>query len=308
VAAAGAALTRAQGAAARLPALTAAEATIVELDAQIAREAAAIADLDERMAALGPAPEVPLAPALVAAEGAVRAAEQRHREALTAHARAEQVLAAAQEAAARIADLERELAAAEQVAADWSLVARGLGRDGIQALLIDAAGPELTTLVNDLLRSCFGSRYTATISTTRAKKDGSGDKEVCDVLVYDAQHPEDGDREGREFSGGQRVILGEAIALALSAVSCRRAGLRDVTLVRDETGAALDEENARAYVAMLRRAAEVVGCSKVLFVSHNQATWALADARVHVRDGRVVAEGVEAAPPEQLAFEEGRAA
>jgi len=33
------------------------------------------------------------------------------------------------------------------------------GRDGIQALEIDAAGPELSTLTNDLLTSCFGERF-----------------------------------------------------------------------------------------------------------------------------------------------------
>lgn len=196
----------------------------------------------------------------------------------------------AEAAAQRIAGLEEELRAAELVAADWALISRGLGRDGLQALEIDAAGPELTALVNELLRACFGSRYTVTIATTRAKKDGSGDREVCDVLVYDAQNPQDGDRDGREFSDGQRVILGEAIRGALSVLSCRRAGLRGVTLVRDEATGVLDAENAPAYVRMLRRLAEMVDASKVLFVTHDPALWALAEARVTVAGGKVAVE------------------
>ena len=62
----------------------------------------------------------------------------------------------------------------------------------------------------------------------------------------------------------------------VEAIECR---------MRDETGAALDPINARAYVAMLRRAAEIVGASHVLFVSHNPDVQELADARIVVADG-----------------------
>jgi exonuclease SbcC len=287
VAAAEEALSFATAAAARLPELAAAEATVLALDEQIAREAAAIGDVDARIAALGPAPTPPGAVDLGALAEALRAAEQEVHSAVAALATAEQTLTAATAIAERIAELTTALRAEEQLAADWAMVARGLGRDGLQALEIDAAGPELTGLVNDLLRACFGSRYTVTIATTRARKSGEGDREVCDVLVYDAQNPQDGDRDGREFSDGQKVILGEAIRGALSVLSCRRAGLRGVTLVRDEATGVLDRDNAPAYVRMLRRLAEMVDASRVLFVAHDPALWALADSRVHVANGRV---------------------
>jgi ABC-type lipoprotein export system ATPase subunit len=38
---------------------------------------------------------------------------------------------------------------------------------------------------------------------------------------------------------------------------------------------------------MLRRAAKIVGADKVLFISHDPATWDLADARIVVADGRI---------------------
>lgn len=293
VAAAEEALSFATAAGARLPEIAAAEATVRALDEQIAREADAIADVDARIAALGPAHVIESTNDLALAEQALAAAERVVRDTALAHARAEQALTAAETAAERIAAIEVDLRAAEQLAADWALIARGLGRDGLQALEIDAAGPELTGLVNDLLRACFGSRYTVTIATTRAKKNGDGEREVCDVLVYDAQNPQDGDRDGREFSDGQKVILGEAIRGALSVLSCRRAGLRGVTLVRDEATGVLDAENAPAYVKMLRRLAEMVDASRILFVAHDPALWALADARVVVAAGRVTVAGEE---------------
>ena len=62
----------------------------------------------------------------------------------------------------------------------------------------------------------------------------------------------------------------------------RGAGVCGPTIIRDETGAALDPVRGRAYVAMLRRAAEIVGASKVLFVSHSAELADLADGRIDV--------------------------
>jgi exonuclease SbcC len=159
-------------------------------------------------------------------------------------------------------------------------------RDGLQAAEVDAAGPELTELVNDLLRTCVGPRWTVTIETQKLSADGKKLLEGCEVRVLDTVAGREGAAE--TFSGGERVLLGEAVSLALSMLACRRAGLVGVTLVRDETGAALDPANGRAYVAMLRRAAELVGARQVLFVSHSPELAELADARIVVGGGTAV--------------------
>src|SRR5690606_4312913 len=189
------------------------------------------------------------------------------------------------ESAERLTALEKERGAALDDLADWELLASSLGRDGLQALEIDAAGPELTALVNDLLRTCVGTRWTVSIETTRLSADGKRQLEGCEVRVIDTERGRDGTAES--LSGGERVLVGEAVSLALSMLACRRAGVQGPTLVRDESGAALDPVNARGYVAMLRRAAEIVGARHVLFVSHAHEIQELADARIVVRDGRV---------------------
>ena len=303
-----AAAEQAQG---RLASIAGTQATIAAIDTQIADADRAIEAARAAVAALAAAPVVPIVPDVDAAERAVRVAEHEARRFAAVVAQAEHAVSLAQEREARAATLREELCAAEQRAADWALVAKGLGKEGVQALLIDAAGPELTAIVNDLLRSCYGARFTVTISTTRPKADGKGDREVCDVLVYDAESRErERERDVRRYSGGERVILGEALALALSLLSCRRAGLEGVTLVRDETAGQLDPEHGPAYVAMLRRAAEIVRAAHVLFVSHTPALWKLADCRVLVRGGELAVEGADEAAIEspQLALEEAREA
>ncbi len=192
---------------------------------------------------------------------------------------------AAEESAGRLEGLDVERRAIEQDLSDWTRLGDDLGRDGLQALEIDAAGPELTTLINDLLRTCIGSRWTVSVETTRMSSDGKQQIECCDVRVLDTKNGRDASAES--LSGGERVLVGEAISLALAMLACRRSGVQGPTLIRDESGAALDPRNAEAYVAMLRRAADIVGASHVLFVSHSESVQALADARVEVRDGKI---------------------
>ena len=88
-------------------------------------------------------------------------------------------------------------------------------------------------------------------------------------------------------SATMQVILNEAIGLSLSILACARNGVRGAVIYRDETGSALDPVNARAYIAMLRSAAEIIGASKILFVSHSAEVQAMADSRIEVRDGKV---------------------
>ena len=90
------------------------------------------------------------------------------------------------------------------------------------------------------------------------------------------------DAPAETYSGGEKTILGEAVSLALSTLACRRSGVDRPTLVRDESGAALDADKAVAYVAMLRRAAEMIEADRVLLVSHAVEVQALCDARIGV--------------------------
>jgi len=52
------------------------------------------------------------------------------------------------------------------------LLAKGLGNDGVIALSIDDAGPTITQIVNDLLLTCCGPRFTIAIQTQKALASG----------------------------------------------------------------------------------------------------------------------------------------
>lgn len=204
-----------------------------------------------------------------------------------------QAIARAEAEAQRRGELEQRAAQARQQTAgleaglgDWMTLERALGRDGIQALLIDAAGPELSSLTNELLASCFGPRFSVRFITQAPKASEKGAvKEVFDVSVVD------NDR-GREaaadrYSGGEETILDEAISLALAIYVSRHSGHSYRTIWRDEATGLLDQENARRYLAMLRRARVLAGAEQIVFVAQQEEVYGAADVVLWVQDGRV---------------------
>jgi exonuclease SbcC len=278
-----AALATARAQSKHLALLDQAQARIEELEPQLGAVDTDVAGAEAELAQL---PDV-TAPT-VNLDDYERAVRQRTAD--DAQARKELADACAQvksatEGAAFLEQLAGELGAAEAKLADWTRLGQDLGKDGVQALEIDAAIPELNTIANDLLHSCAGSRFTIEVSTNRVSGDGKRMIEDLDIRVIDTERGREDSIE--TFSGGEQVLLAEALSLALTTIACRHAGLQGCTLVRDETGAALDAQNGRAYIAMLRRAVDLIGADKCLFVSHVPELQELADARLVVADGKV---------------------
>lgn len=260
--------------------LSQAAARLQELDPQHSDVTTEIAKIEAALNAYGDLGDEPSAPDLDAARHRAASALQAAKNAEAAVALAQSALDAAYDRAARLDALVGDLRDAEGEVSDWTRLATDLGRDGLQAMEIDAAGPELTAIINDLLHSCAGTRWTVSIETTRASADGRKLIEGCEVRVLDTENGRED--EASTFSGGERVVIGEAVSLALSMLACRRACIERPTLVRDETGAALDPANAAAYVAMLRRAADIVGADRILVVSHSPDVIELCDARIEI--------------------------
>jgi DNA repair protein SbcC/Rad50 len=172
----------------------------------------------------------------------------------------------------------------EQDVSDWTYLTNALGKDGIQALEIAAAGPEVARITNDLLVACYGPRFQLSFDTLREKKSAPGEfAEAFDVTVYDNGNP----RVVEALSGGEKVIVGEAIGLAIAIFNAQKNGVRWRTLWRDETSGALSATNAQAYVDLLRRAMALGGFDQVVFIAHQREVVERADVRLLVKDGTV---------------------
>lgn len=247
--------------------------------------AAQAKECQDRLAALGPRPDAPETdPTMIdlpEAEAAIERMRGTVQNATVEVAAAKTHLQQSREKKTRQVELEAELQALEQTEANWSRMVADLGKKGLQASLVDTALPEIVAVTNDLLAEAFGPRFTLNMTTQTATASGKL-TETLDVLVHDSKRGRQGAVES--YSGGERSILAEGLSLALTTISCREAGVERPTIIRDEAGAALDEQRSRQWVAMLRRAGELVHASRVLFVSHNRECREMADAVIEMKD------------------------
>jgi exonuclease SbcC len=187
----------------------------------------------------------------------------------------------------RLAQVEAELGAVRTEQEDYNYLARVFGPDEIQLCEIQAAGPQVSVLVNALLEGCFDNKFEIRFRTQRPKADGKGMVDDFDVEVRNKNL----DRTCLvdELSGGQFVLVNEAVNLGIAIYNMRQGeGIRYETLFRDETVGALDAVNGKEYVRMLRRAMDLGGFHQVIFICHTPLVWELADRILSVGDGRVV--------------------
>lgn len=210
-------------------------------------------------------------------------ARRDEREAAAKVASLAEALRQATDAAAQLAGLATEQSTAAADVDDWSSLATALGRNGVQALEIDAAGPEVSDLCNQLLSSCYGTRFSVALETTALKADGKGTKEVFDLRVIDTERGTDGSAD--QLSGGEKVLVSEALALAIAIYNASKSSVPMLDLFRDECAGALSHGNAIRYVEMLRRAVRLGGFHRCYYIAHQRELWDLADQRLVVADG-----------------------
>ena len=187
---------------------------------------------------------------------------------------------------AEAAEIQARLRTVEDEGLAWQTLAKALGRDGLQRLELDGAAPVVSDLTNDLLSVGFGTRYQVSLVTEVPTADRKDMKERVAMMVLDQEHG-GAERDLGDLSGGERVIVEEAIRAALSIYVNMRSRIRFKTLWRDECSGALSPENVPKYAAMLRRMLQLSGADQCLFVCHQPELADMADAIVHVEDGKV---------------------
>jgi exonuclease SbcC len=116
--------------------------------------------------------------------------------------------------------------------AELRALERAFGKDGVPALLIEQALPEIEAQSNRLLDQLSDGSMSVRFSTLRDYKDKNRDdkRETLDIIISDAS----GTRDYEMYSGGEAFRINFAIRLALSRVLAQRAGARLQTLVIDE--------------------------------------------------------------------------
>ncbi|GJH26917.1 SMC family ATPase [Caballeronia novacaledonica] len=164
--------------------------------------------------------------------------------------------------------------------AQWKLLAKGLGNDGVIALTIDDAGPALTHTVNELLLACYGMRFTVEIRTQRTLASGEL-REGFEILVHDAES--DSSKSVSVMSGGQKVWINECLTRGIALYLAQNTGQPYQTLFSDESDGPLDPERKVQFMRMKREVLRQGGYQREFFISQTPDLVAEADAVIDVQ-------------------------
>jgi exonuclease SbcC len=144
---------------------------------------------------------------------------------------------------------------------DYQSIAKALGKDGIQALLIEEALPEIEQEANLLLARLTNNQTQIFIESLRDLK-GGGDKETLDIKIADNM----GIRPYEMFSGGEAFRIDFALRIAIAKLVARHAGTALQTIFIDEGFGSQDEEGLQLIMDSIYKIQN--DFAMVIIVSH----------------------------------------
>lgn len=163
--------------------------------------------------------------------------------------------------------------------AKFKLIEKGIGSDGLIALSIDDAGPEISAICNDLMKECFGGRFSVRIDTQTHTKEGNA-RETFQVVVFDNHRGEE--KLLKFVSGGEEVWIEASLIRAMALYKNQCSGQNYQTLFSDEADGALDPSNKRNFLAMKRYVLNRGGYEREYFITHTPELLEIADHIVDV--------------------------
>ncbi|MSP78984.1 MAG: SMC family ATPase [Dehalococcoidia bacterium] len=173
--------------------------------------------------------------------------QQQHQSAQAQFVRCETRLADLDTKKQQHAELSARTGALQTERDTYEVLAEAFGKNGLQAMLIDEALPEIEEDANQLLSRLTDGRMHLKLETQRNTKRGAA-QETLDLLVAD----ELSTRPYDLFSGGEGFRINFALRVALARVLARRAGAPLRTLLIDEGFGTQDVAGRERLVSAIR--------------------------------------------------------
>ena len=193
---------------------------------------------------------------------------------------AQQLLAVIDRQKKRKQTIQADLRALNKEMVNFLLLEKSFGRDGVQALLMEEALPQMEMQANDILGRLSSGSMSVRFETEREYKDKKRDDkmQVLDILINDGEGVQ---RPYDLFSGGEAFRINFAIRLALSKVLAQRAGARLQMLVIDEGFGSQDAEGRQKLIEAINMIRP--DFKKILVITHLEELKDAFQARIEVR-------------------------
>jgi len=162
----------------------------------------------------------------------------------------------------KVLETEREEKA--HLVGQYKQIERACSKDGVPALLIEQALPQIEAHANEILDRLSAGEMSVRFITQAAYKDRRREdlRETLDIQISDGA----GTRDYEMFSGGEAFRVNFAIRLALSEVLAQRAGARLQTLVVDEGFGSQDAQGRQRLVEAINLVRP--DFAKILVITH----------------------------------------
>jgi exonuclease SbcC len=165
---------------------------------------------------------------------------------------------------ARKADFEKERETLQKQVARHRTLEQAFGKNGVPALLIEQALPQIEEKANELLGRLSGDSMSVEFVTQEKFKDEKRKdlKETLDITIKDSA----GARNYEMYSGGEAFRVNFAIRLALSEILAQRKGARLQTLVIDEGFGSQDVQGRQRLIEAINLVKN--DFAKILVITH----------------------------------------
>jgi exonuclease SbcC len=165
---------------------------------------------------------------------------------------------------ARKKDFEKEREEFQKQIARHRTLERAFGKDGVPALLIEQALPQIEEKANDLLDRLSDGQMSIRFVTQAEYKDKKREdlKETLDIQISDSA----GIRSYEMYSGGEAFRVNFALRLALSEILAQRKGARLQTLVIDEGFGSQDMQGRQRLIEAINLVKK--DFARILVITH----------------------------------------
>lgn len=165
---------------------------------------------------------------------------------------------------ARKKKLEAEREDLARLIGQYKSLERAFGKDGVPALLIEQALPEIESRANELLDRLSDGQMSVRFLTQTAYKDKAREdlRETLEIQISDGA----GVRPYELYSGGEMFRVNFAIRVALAELLARRKGARLQTLVIDEGLGSQDSQGKQRFIEAINSIRQ--DFRKILVITH----------------------------------------
>ena len=176
----------------------------------------------------------------------------------------------------KIAEAENVVKATSQERETFDQLALAFGRTGVQALLVEAAIPELEAEANLLLARMTDNLMHLKLETRRENLRGEP-VETLEIKVSDPL----GTRSYETFSGGEAFRINLALRIGLSKLLAHRAGAPLPTLFIDEGFGTQDAAGRERILEVIQSISEDFAC--ILVITHMDEVKGAFPVRIEVQ-------------------------